>query len=52
VGFLFSLLLEINQFIFGIGATDVTDLITNTFGGIIGYIFYLIFKPIIKKIIN
>ena len=30
-GFLFSLVLEISQYIFKIGATDITDIITNTF---------------------
>ena len=27
---------------------DVTDLITNTFGGLIGYVIYLTFRPILK----
>lgn len=51
-----SLLLEIMQYILHIGATDITDLITNTFGGIIGIfifeIFYKIFKEKTYKIIN
>jgi glycopeptide antibiotics resistance protein len=36
----FSLAAEIAQFVFAIGATDITDLITNTFGGFLGLILY------------
>ena len=36
----FSLTAEIAQFVFAIGATDITDLITNTFGGFFGLILY------------
>jgi glycopeptide antibiotics resistance protein len=32
----FSLAAELIQYIFAIGATDITDVITNTFGGLIG----------------
>lgn len=46
--FSLSLTYEITQFIFKIGSSDVTDLITNTLGGIIGLViintFYKIFK--------
>lgn len=35
-----SLGVEIIQFIFGIGVTDITDLITNTLGGFIGLGLY------------
>lgn len=35
-----SLAVEIIQFIFGIGITDVTDFITNTLGGLIGLGLY------------
>lgn len=31
---------------------DVTDLITNTFGGLIGYFIYIIFKPHIHRILK
>ncbi len=49
--FLFSLCIELLQpLINGVRSADVTDLITNTLGGIIGYVFNLIFKPIITKI--
>lgn len=36
----FSLGIELIQFIFAIGITDVTDLITNTAGGFVGLILY------------
>lgn len=36
----FSLVVELLQYIFGIGATDITDLITNTLGGFLGLQLY------------
>ena len=43
-GFLFSLSVEIFQ-MFGWGATDINDLITNTAGVCVGYwVYYLLFK--------
>ena len=36
----FSLSVELIQFIFAIGATDITDVITNTFGGFLGLKIY------------
>ena len=36
-----SLSAEIAQFVFAIGATDITDVIMNTFGGFIGLIAYI-----------
>ncbi|MGM0167561.1 hypothetical protein IGI39_002545 [Enterococcus sp. AZ135] len=38
--FLFSLFIEVMQFIFGIGATDVTDIFMNFIGGFIGIVSY------------
>ena len=35
-----SVFCEVVQFIFGIGATDITDVINNTLGGIIGLFVY------------
>jgi glycopeptide antibiotics resistance protein len=46
--FLISLIVEALQFTLAIGAFDITDIITNTFGGIIGL---MIFKAI-EKIFN
>ncbi len=37
---IFSVTIEIIQYIFAIGATDITDVITNTLGGLIGLTFY------------
>lgn len=44
-----SLFFEIIQFIFAIGASDVTDLIGNTFGGIIGILFCSVMRKITPK---
>ena len=49
--FLLSLIIEILQPFFS-RSSDITDLITNVTGGIIGYIFYLIFKPLTNKILK
>ena len=46
--FLISLMIEGFQFVFRVGAFDVTDIITNTSGGIIGL---MIFKAI-EKVFN
>ncbi len=47
--FLISLLIEALQFILKVGAFDITDIITNTLGGIIGL---MIFKAIEKVFKN
>lgn len=53
---LLSLFFEVIQYIFAIGASDITDLIANTFGGIVGigifFIFHKIFKDNVYKAIN
>lgn len=38
--FIVSLAVEMTQFVLAIGITDITDVITNTFGGFIGLILY------------
>jgi len=38
--FLTSLMFEVLQFIFKVGAFDITDMITNTSGGIIGLMIF------------
>ncbi|WP_167270881.1 VanZ family protein [Dyadobacter arcticus] len=38
--FAFSFIVELLQYIFAIGATDITDLVTNTLGGFIGLQLY------------
>lgn len=35
-----SLVIEVLQYIFAIGASDITDIINNTIGGIIGLLIY------------
>lgn len=56
--FWISLIFELTQFILALGACDITDLINNTIGGIIGISIYFmltkIFKSklILNKIIN
>lgn len=44
-----SLLLEIIQFLFAIGASDITDVIGNTAGGIIGILFCIVWSKIAPK---
>lgn len=46
--FLFSLAIEVSQFILGLGATDITDIITNVSGGLIGLFIY----KLLDKIFN
>ena len=36
------------QFIFSIGASDITDIITNTIGTIVGLFLYLILEKCLK----
>lgn len=56
--FLFSLAIESTQLlnVFWEGlisrSFDVTDLITNTFGGLLGYLFFILLKPAILRILN
>lgn len=51
-----SLIFEVLQFAFGIGASDITDIITNSLGGIIGILIAIgisrVFKNNWKKVIN
>lgn len=49
VVFLTSFLFEVVQFIFAIGASDITDIIGNTLGGIVGILFCVIMKKIAPK---
>src|SRR5262245_27121652 len=41
VVFFFSLAVEVIQFVLAIGATDITDIIANTLGGLVGLTGYL-----------
>jgi len=48
-GIVFSILLEVSQFIFKIGASDITDLITNTVGTILGVCGYILLERTFKN---
>ena len=48
IGFVFSLSIEMVQ-MFGRGSTDINDLITNTLGTILGFVFYKLLSKVIKK---
>lgn len=52
LGFLFSFSLELSQYIFCIGASDITDLITNTTGALVGVFIYYLLKKIFKDKTN
>ncbi|WP_339322119.1 VanZ family protein [Paenibacillus sp. FSL W8-0194] len=41
--------IEIFQFITILGVADIDDVILNTLGASIGYIVYLVFKPLVDK---
>jgi glycopeptide antibiotics resistance protein len=53
-----SLFIESLQYVLAIGAFDITDLITNTFGGVLGWLLYKMIKKIVssqvkaQKVIN
>ena len=52
IPFTTSISIEILQYIFSVGVTDITDVICNTcLGAILGAISYLVFNIIFKKII-
>lgn len=48
-GFSVSLLFEVLQFVFALGACDITDLITNTTGGITGILLCCLLQKIFPK---
>ena len=50
--FLLSLMIESIQFIFRVGAFDTTDIITNTIGGTIGLIIFLIIEKIFNNTVR
>jgi glycopeptide antibiotics resistance protein len=56
--FLISFICEVSQFILGVGASDITDIINNMLGGITGIVIYKVIVKIMKndvkaqKIIN
>jgi glycopeptide antibiotics resistance protein len=48
----FSLIVEIMQFVFAMGRTDITDLINNTLGGLIGIGIYAVLSKILRDRTN
>ena len=52
LGFLLSISLELSQYIFCLGASDITDLITNTTGVLVGVGLYYLLKKIFKEKTN
>lgn len=44
-----SLFYEVTQYIFALGGSDVTDLIGNTLGGLLGVFTYYIFQSVFKE---
>jgi glycopeptide antibiotics resistance protein len=46
---LLSISVEITQYVLAIGRTDITDVITNTFGGYIGLVLYALGQKYIAK---
>ncbi len=44
-----SLLFEITQYIFALGGSDITDIITNTLGGILGIEVFSLFRRVFKE---
>lgn len=50
--FLVSLLFEVLQYVLALGASDITDLITNTLGGCIGIGIFFIFSKVFKEKTN
>lgn len=51
--FLCSLSIELIQpYLMAGRASDITDIITNTSGGVIGYQIYIILRPILNKLVE
>lgn len=48
VGFVFSLIIEVSQFLFSRGVAEVDDIMHNTLGCVIGYLLWLSIKKIIR----
>ncbi|MGM0213234.1 VanZ family protein [Enterococcus sp. AZ109] len=45
----FSLAVEVLQFVLGVGATDITDLLMNTAGGFTGLMIYQLLRRIVPE---
>ena len=51
-GFLYSLLIEISQFISGRGLFELDDLFNNTIGAVLGYWLYILFNKVMIYILK
>jgi Glycopeptide antibiotics resistance protein len=51
-GFLISLSIEITQLLTGLRICDIDDLILNTIGTMMGYIFYVLIRKVSKRFIS
>lgn len=49
LGFLFSLSIEVSQLFTLYRATDINDLLTNTFGTVLGYLCFTIINKLIER---
>lgn len=47
--FLTSLFFEVTQYVFVLGASDITDIMANTLGGVIGIGIYFVFHKICSE---
>jgi glycopeptide antibiotics resistance protein len=47
-----SLIIEIAQFIAGVGATDIDDIILNTIGGVFGFLMFLVCRMLYNTVIR
>lgn len=51
-GFLYSLIIEISQFISGRGLFELDDLFNNTIGAMLGYWLYILFNKVMIYILK
>lgn len=51
-GFLYSLLIEISQFVSGRGLFELDDLFNNTIGAMLGYWLYILFNKVMIYILK
>lgn len=49
VSFIISLLIEVIQWIFSIGACDIDDIILNVFGSLLGFLLYYFLRNLHKR---
>lgn len=57
IGFAVSFLFELQRFVFACGASDITDIITNTTGALLGAVLYaaldrIVHRPALQTVVN